>query len=335
MRGSRWVVAAGLALLVVAALAAGYLFGPWFVSLPTASAAQHQEVLPEATPAPAESKPATDQAWLGVAITTTVGGAQVAQVVPDSPAAKAGLKRGDTITAVDGNTVANANDLVQRIGALKPGDQTTLTVQRDGASQSITVTLGTRPKRPAAGMVGPKPRPGALGPFGAFGGLVPELRDVPADQRFDHLRGGSFSFTDKDGNAVTINITPGVLVTVTTDAITFRPNGASADTTLRISEKTRVAPGNRANAATNFKAQDKVVVVSRQGSDEAIAVQDLTAAQQQRTKPQAPRGSVWPGAKGQGFRFAPSDLQERLNQMQQRLNEFRQRLNRPQPGAQT
>jgi len=66
-------------------------------------------------------------------------GVLVTSVVDDSPAAKAGLKAGDVITAIDGDKVEDAGDLAQGINKKKDGD-VTLTVIRNKNQRTITVT---------------------------------------------------------------------------------------------------------------------------------------------------------------------------------------------------
>lgn len=72
-------------------------------------------------------------------------GAIVASVTPGSPADNAGLRTGDVITAVDNKAISSAPDLVSAIGAHKPGDKVTLSVNRTGQTTSVDVTLGSRP----------------------------------------------------------------------------------------------------------------------------------------------------------------------------------------------
>jgi serine protease Do len=69
-------------------------------------------------------------------------GALVASVVPGSAAAKAGLKAGDVITAVDGTPVQVAGDVSSRVGVAKPGDRFTFVLWRDKARVDVPVTLG-------------------------------------------------------------------------------------------------------------------------------------------------------------------------------------------------
>ncbi len=68
-------------------------------------------------------------------------GLYVADVYAGSGAEQAGLKTGDIITKVEGNTVYESSDLQERVGRLQPGDKIRLTVLRDGAEKNFTVTL--------------------------------------------------------------------------------------------------------------------------------------------------------------------------------------------------
>ncbi len=66
-------------------------------------------------------------------------GVLVSSVADDSPAAKAGLKAGDVITAADGEKVEGAGDLSRAINKKKDGD-VTLTVVRNKSQRTVTVT---------------------------------------------------------------------------------------------------------------------------------------------------------------------------------------------------
>jgi serine protease Do len=66
-------------------------------------------------------------------------GVLVTSVAEDSPAAKAGIKAGDVITAIDGEKVDGAGDVARGINKKKDGD-VTLTVIRKGNQRTITVT---------------------------------------------------------------------------------------------------------------------------------------------------------------------------------------------------
>ena len=75
---------------------------------------------------------------------TVASGLLVQTVSSGSGADKAGLKEGDVITKVDGKDVKTTDDLRTAIQAKKAGDTLTIEVQRDGQTQSITATLGSR-----------------------------------------------------------------------------------------------------------------------------------------------------------------------------------------------
>ncbi|HEY4245734.1 MAG TPA: DegQ family serine endoprotease [Lacunisphaera sp.] len=75
-------------------------------------------------------------------------GALVAEVTPDSPAAKAGVKEGDVITQFNGAPVVDANGLTFQVTAVAPDTKVNLEVLRDGKSETLAATTG---KRPGAG----------------------------------------------------------------------------------------------------------------------------------------------------------------------------------------
>jgi serine protease Do len=77
-------------------------------------------------------------------------GIVIGSVVPGSPADQAGLKTGDTITAVDGKKVSKGADLVSDIASRKPGTKVTLSLLRNGKAQDASVTVADRAKLFAA-----------------------------------------------------------------------------------------------------------------------------------------------------------------------------------------
>ncbi len=72
-------------------------------------------------------------------------GAEVESIRDNSPAKKAGLKKGDIITRVGDKDVKAARDLTTLIGKLRPGAKAKLTVMRDGEQTTLEATLGSRP----------------------------------------------------------------------------------------------------------------------------------------------------------------------------------------------
>jgi S1-C subfamily serine protease len=72
-------------------------------------------------------------------------GALIAEIVPNGPAEKAGLRSGDIVTKAADREIRNFSDLLTVIAFHRPGDKLQLTIVRDGNEQQVTVTLGERP----------------------------------------------------------------------------------------------------------------------------------------------------------------------------------------------
>jgi serine protease Do len=87
------------------------------------------------------------------------GGVLVGQVEPGTPAAKAGLQRGDIILQVNGQDVNGREDLSTRIAALEPGTPVQLKVWRNGKTLEIPITLATLPPDQAASSESPSGTP--------------------------------------------------------------------------------------------------------------------------------------------------------------------------------
>jgi len=73
-------------------------------------------------------------------------GVTIANVTPNGPADKAGLKTGDTIVSVNGKQVKTGDELVAEISALKPGTQAKLGYIRSGKDMTTEVTIADRSK---------------------------------------------------------------------------------------------------------------------------------------------------------------------------------------------
>jgi S1-C subfamily serine protease len=72
-------------------------------------------------------------------------GALVVDVVAGSPADMAGIKSGDIITGINGTAVASAEDLLQALRGFKPGDTVKVSIDRNGNTQKLDVTLTSPP----------------------------------------------------------------------------------------------------------------------------------------------------------------------------------------------
>ena len=130
--------------------------------------------------------------WLGVQIQSVTPevaaslgianpkGAIVAGIVPDSPAAKAGLRQGDVITAVNGKEVEDSQGLTRRVASLAAGRSAAFSVLRDGSSRTIQVSIGQRKEEQVASaeQATPSAEVGATGSAMGLGlaSVTPDLR---------------------------------------------------------------------------------------------------------------------------------------------------------------
>lgn len=72
-------------------------------------------------------------------------GALVAAAERNGPAAKAGIKRGDTILSVDGVAIKDARELSRKIASYAPGSKVKLSVWRDGKERDLSFEVGKQP----------------------------------------------------------------------------------------------------------------------------------------------------------------------------------------------
>ena len=92
--------------------------------------------------------------WLGIELQSSMKdptklsddtqGVEVMNVIPGGPAAKAGLQKGDIITAMDNKPVNDANTLIQMVARKAPNSVVNVQVMRNKAQSSVNVTLGER-----------------------------------------------------------------------------------------------------------------------------------------------------------------------------------------------
>ncbi len=94
--------------------------------------------------------------WLGVTIQNVdaatakaldmpdSNGALVNSVLEDQPAALAGIREGDVIVAIDGQSIENTEQLLRKVAMLRPGGKANITVWRDGKKSDLGLTVAER-----------------------------------------------------------------------------------------------------------------------------------------------------------------------------------------------
>jgi serine protease Do len=105
-----------------------------------------------------KSKGKVTRGWLGVLIQEVTRelaesfgmakpqGALVSKVLPDSPAAEAGIKTGDVVLAFNGQPIHRASDLPPLVGKFQVGETARLKVLRDGRERTLEIKIGELPE---------------------------------------------------------------------------------------------------------------------------------------------------------------------------------------------
>jgi serine protease Do len=97
------------------------------------------------------AKGSIERGWLGVAVDDRDGGVTIANVDRAGPAAKAGIKAGDVVLAINGDRIDSSRGLIRAVAAVTPGNSVRVTVRRQGRELEIPVSVGRRPPEQSAG----------------------------------------------------------------------------------------------------------------------------------------------------------------------------------------
>ena len=130
-------------------------------------------------------------------------GALVAQVEPDSAAARAGIKAGDVIQKYNGIAIADAGQLSVQVNATAPGEKATLDIMRDGKPVTVTATIGSAGSATLA-------KNGDMGQGGTHLGM--KLRPLTPDERSQAGVPGGLVVEESSGRAADAGIQQGDVV---------------------------------------------------------------------------------------------------------------------------
>jgi membrane-associated protease RseP (regulator of RpoE activity) len=247
-------------------------------------------------------------------------GIMVHSVVPDSPAAKAGLKNFDIVLKANDADIKDMRDLMDLVKTA--GEQKaslSLEVLRKGGRETVTVTPAERPAHVAI----QQPMPGQEGQ-GGFGGGVAGVPGVPNDmmQWFQQFRGdghGNQPFAFRQfGPGVVVNGQPfGGAATI--------PNGVSVSITKQNNQPAHVTV-KRGNDSWEVVGDDPASLQQLPEDLRPFIEQMLNQSEGRAAVniPQLPQGMQQLGEEDQ-------NLQQRLDTLEQQLKDLQQRLGGDKP----
>jgi serine protease Do len=127
-------------------------------------------------------------------------GALVRGVETGAPADKAGIEAGDIITKFDGKTIEKSSDLPRMVGNTKPGNRSSVTVFRRGASKDLSIVIAEiEPEKPIKPAADREEKPKASSSAQLLGLAVSELTE--AQKKELKLKGGVKVDTAAEGAA--------------------------------------------------------------------------------------------------------------------------------------
>jgi serine protease Do len=134
-------------------------------------------------------------------------GVSILEVVENSPAEKAGLKRYDVIIEFEGKPIENGNEFRNRVAMLNPGTKVQMVVWRNRRRKRVTITLGTLPSQ--ASLTGAMPKETQK----ELGFSVEDLTEEIAERYgYEGESGVIVSSVDDGSQAEEKGITPGALI---------------------------------------------------------------------------------------------------------------------------
>ena len=182
-------------------------------------------------------------------------GAVVQNVVPNAPAAKAGVQAGDIVVAVNGKPVDASSQLTRSVASIPPGQKVTLTVLRGGQKKDLTATVAKRPDEEAL----------ARGELG--GGSEEEESDAAAAKKGSEKLGMRVSpLTPELARELGAEGDSGVVVAaVTPDGVAAKAGIRRGDIVLEINRKPVARVEDMVAEVKGLKSGDMALLRIRRG----------------------------------------------------------------------
>ena len=175
-------------------------------------------------------------------------GSLVADVTPDGPADKAGIKRGDVIVEFNGKKVEDSVELRNLVAQVSPGTTVEVVLNRDGKEMRINVRLGERP--------------------GGTEGGEPSLEKQPQEQMSRKLGLSIQTLTPDLADQLGYRNAKGVVITeVVTGSPADEAGLQRGDLILEVNRKRVQSTQDFENQIKNLKSGDVVALLVRRGNN--------------------------------------------------------------------
>lgn len=164
-------------------------------------------------------------------------GALVVEVLPNTPAAKAGIKPDDVIVAFNGKDIPDAHSLTLAVSQCEPGSSATVKLVRDGVQKDFTVALGELPSQRGAGMNGSGGLDSDVSKTDALDGVTVEDLDRETRQELkipDSVQGAMVTDVDQNSNSAEAGLQRGdVIVQINRQQVT------DADSAVKLGDQAK------------------------------------------------------------------------------------------------
>ncbi len=224
--------------------------------------------------------------FLGVGIQEIEGGVEVTRIAPDSPAEKAGIKTGDVVTQYNGQRVEGMDQFSRMVRDTPAGREVKIGITRNGAPQTVTAKIVSRPTLTLNGQIIPAP---VQNPF--------ELRFPDMPQSHMTWRSAMLGIEAEalDGQlADFFGVKEGVLVrTVSNGSAADRAGIKAGDVIVRVDDAKVATPADVSAHLRGLRGRPVSVVVVRDRKE--ITVMLVAALRPDRSiGTLAPGATVWP-----------------------------------------
>lgn len=252
--------------------------------------------------------------WLGLYLDNERSEAVVVEVIPDSPAAKAGLRAGDVLVAVGDRATPSREEFIAAVGASRVGDRLSIRLLRAGVEQVLVVALGRRPESAIApSTTAPSTAPGKPAPAAE---VVPGKAALPAGRGYlgisvrETAAGVVVDRVLADGPAKAAGLESGEVIV-----------RAGDDSIISLADLDRVLEKSRAGASLALGlrgANGSRSVLVKLATRPAAATSEMTVAPVQPSAPSAPE----PAAAGR-LEAEVAALRAELADLRRQLEELR------------